>query len=78
MNPFFQSFKNQQTTPNPISIPAPPQNLGQLLSQVAQSIMPFGMNSEQLVRQLVQNGRMTQDQFNQYAQIADSWTGRNS
>lgn len=78
MNPFFQSFKNQQAVPSPMNMPAPPQNLGQLLNQVAQCIMPSGMNSEQLVRQLVQNGRMTQDQFNQYAQIADSWTGRNS
>lgn len=77
MNPFFQSFKNHQAAPSPMNMPAPPQNLGQLLNQIAQSIMPFGMNSEQLVRQLVQNGRMTQDQFNQYAQIADSWTGRN-
>jgi uncharacterized protein with von Willebrand factor type A (vWA) domain len=77
MNPLFQSFKTNQAAPTNGNIPAPPQNLGQMLNQVAQFFMPYGMTPEQIVRQKIQNGEMTQQQFDQFAQIANSWTGRN-
>lgn len=77
MNPLFQSFKTNQAAPMNLNIPAPPQNLGQLLNQVAQFFMPYGMTPEQIVRQKIQNREMTQEQFDQFAQIANSWTGRN-
>lgn len=60
-----------------MNIPAPPQNLGQMLNQLAQLFIPSGMSAEQIVRQKIQNGEMTQQQFDQFAQIANSWTGRN-
>ena len=77
MNQLFKSFQsNQQTTMKNV-VPPPPANLNQLLTRFAQSALPFGMNPEQIVRQKIQNGEISQEQFNQYAQIADSWTGRN-
>lgn len=77
MNQLFKSFQTNQQSAMQNVIPAPPANLGQMLMSFAQSALPFGMNPEQLVRQKIQNGEITQEQFNQYAQIADSWTGRN-
>lgn len=77
MNPLFQSFKSNQAGQGNPGIPAPPQNLGQMLNQVAQFFMPYGMSPEQIVRQKIQNGEMTQQQFDQFARIANSWTGKN-
>ena len=77
MNQLFKSFQSNQQTAMWNTIPAPPTNLSQMLMSFAQSAIPFGMNPEQIVRQKIQNGEITQEQFNQYAQIADSWTGRN-
>ena len=69
MNPFFNSYQqNQQQTGQGFDLNSALQNLAK---QVASS----GMTPEQIVRQKIQNGEMTQEQFNQYAKIADRLTG---
>ena len=70
MNPFFNSHKQNQQ-----------QGFGQnfdlntALQNLARQIAPSGMSPEQIVRQKIQNGEMTQEQFNQFAKIADRLTG---
>lgn len=72
MNPFFNSHQQNQQ-----------QGFGQnfdlntALQNLARQIAPTGMSPEQIVRQLIQNEKMTPDQFNQYATIANKLTGRN-
>ena len=72
MNPFFNSHQQNQK-----------QGFGQnfdlntALQNLARQIAPTGMSPEQIVRQLIQNEKMTPDQFNQYATIANKLTGRN-
>lgn len=70
MNSLFESFHNQQK--NVLSM-----DLNSAIQAMAQQVMGMGMTPEQLVRQKIQNGEMTQEQFNQYAQIANQLTGRN-
>lgn len=70
MNPLFESYKNT-AGPNPVSF-----DLNSALKNLAASIIPTGMTPEQIVRQKIQNGEMTQAQFEQYSRIADQWTGR--
>ena len=71
MNQFFNSHQQNQQ-----------QGFGQgfdlnsALQNLARQIAPTGMTPEQIVRQKIQNGEMTQAQFNQFAQIADRLTGR--
>ena len=72
MNPFFNShMQNQQ------------QGFGQnfdlnsALQNLARQIAPTGMSAEPIVRQKIQNREMSQEQFNQYAAIANKLTGRN-
>lgn len=67
MNPFYKNHQ-QQVQQNPF-------NLQTALQQVA-GRLPVGMSAEQFVRQKIQNGEMTQQQFEQYAQIANMITGR--
>ena len=70
MNPFFNSHKQNQK-----------QGFGQnfdlnaALQNMARQIAPTGLSPEQIVRQKIQNGEMTQEQFNQFASIADRLTG---
>lgn len=69
MNPFFNSFQqNQQQIPN--------FDLNTALRNLANQIAPTGMTPEQIVRQKIQNGEMTQEQFNRLAAIANRLTGR--
>ena len=70
MNPLFQSF--QTNSRNTI-----PQNFQQMLNSLASQVRQMGMTPEQLVRQKIQYGEMTQAQFEQYSQIANQLTGRN-
>lgn len=70
MNPLFQSFQTNSRN-------AIPQNIQQMLNSLASQIRQMGMTPEQLVRQKIQNGEMTQAQFEQYSQIANQLTGRN-
>lgn len=41
-----------------------------------QQVRQSGISPEQTVRQLINSGRMTQDQFNQLSQIANQILGR--
>lgn len=71
MNPFFNSHRqNQQQSFGPNF------DLNTALQNLARQIAPTGMSPEQIVRQKIQNGEMTQEQFNQFASIADRLTGR--
>lgn len=67
MNPFYRNYQ-QQTQQNPFNLQAALQNLARQI--------PAGMTPEQMVRQKIQNGEMTQQQFEQYARMADAITGR--
>ena len=65
MNPFYSSFQQNQSIPNNLG-----NNLmGQLQNLVRQ--IPYGMTPEQIVRQKIQNGEMSMQQFQQYSAIAD-------
>lgn len=66
MNPLFQSF-NQERQPS----------FQQQLSTLAEQIRQMGTTPEMLGRQLIQNGKMTPSQFEQYRQIANQLTGKN-
>lgn len=68
MNPLFQSYQEKN---NPV------QNTFQGLVQslmpqgmTLQQIVPNGMSAEQVVRQKIQNGEMTQAQFQELGQMA--------
>ena len=49
----------------------PTNNMAHLLSQFNQFRSTFSGNPEQQVKQLLQSGRMSQEQFNQFAQTAN-------
>ena len=66
MNSLFRSY-NQGKQPS----------FEQQLSNLARQIQQMGTSPEALGRQLIQNGRMTQSQFEQYRQIANQLTGKN-
>jgi len=51
--------------------PGPTNNMANLLSQFNQFRSTFSGNPEQQVKQLLQSGRMSQEQFNQLAQTAN-------
>ena len=70
MNSRFASFQKQQQQNGP------PSNLNELLRSMMGQIAPTGMNPEQIVRQLVQSGKMSQAQFDKYASVANAWTGK--
>ena len=70
MNPLFDSFKKNQNNGSQNGF-----DLNSALQNLARQIAPTGMTPEQIVRQKIQNGEMTQDQFNQFAKIADRLTG---
>lgn len=72
MNPFFNSHQQNQQ-----QVFGPGFDLNSALQNMARQIAPTGMSPEQIVRQLIQNEKMTPDQFNQYAAIANKLTGRN-
>ena len=70
MNPLYKSFKERQDANQP------PANLNEMLQNFASQFVPRGMSAEQMVRQLIRENKMTQDQFAQFSEIADRWTGR--
>lgn len=51
--------------PNPMS------NMGQMLNKFNQFRSTFSGNPEVQVKQMIQNGQMSQEQFNQIAQMAN-------
>jgi hypothetical protein len=60
MNSLFNDFKPQQNNP-----------MNNFLNQFNQFKSTFTGNPEQQVKQLLSSGRMSQEQFNQFAQMAD-------
>lgn len=70
MNPLFDSYRQNQNNGGQSGF-----NLNTALQNLARQIAPTGMTPEQIVRQKIQNGEMTQEQFNQFAKIADRLTG---
>ena len=62
----FNLFNNQPAAQTP------PNNCLSFVQQVRQN----GISPEQTVRQLVNSGRMSQEQFNQLSQIANQILGR--
>lgn len=68
MNPFYNRHQqNQQSSPF---------DLNAALQNLSKQVVATGMTPEQIVRQKIQNGEMTQAQFQQYSQIADRLMGR--
>ena len=51
--------------------PKPRNNMGDFINQFNQFKSTFSGNPEAQVRQLLQSGRMSQEQFNQLAQTAN-------
>lgn len=70
MNPLFESYKNS-IGQFPLGF-----NLNAALQSMAAQMLPTGMTPEQIVRQKIQNGEMSQTQFEQFSRIADQLTGR--
>ena len=60
MNSLFNDFQPQQTS-----------QMNNFLTQFNQFKSTFTGNPEQQVRQLLSSGRMSQEQFNQFAQTAN-------
>ena len=52
-----------------------PQMFKQQLQAFAQNFQRSGNNPQQLVQNLLNQGKMTQEQFNQYRNIANKITG---
>ena len=72
MNPFYHSFQqNRQPQQGNGYGPAPSFDLNTALQNLARQIMPTGMTPEQIVRQKIQNGEMSMQQFQQYSAMAD-------
>ena len=63
-NPLFSALGGQQMNP-----------MGQLVADAKRLQQTMTGNPKQMVEELVKSGRMSQDQFNQYAQIANQLVG---
>lgn len=55
--------------------PNNPQQFKQQFEAFARNFQQGGQNPQQLVQQLLNQGKMTQEQFNQYRDIANKITG---
>ena len=72
MNPIYEMFTRQQ-------IQSPSVNQNGLLEQIKnirQMLSMTKMSPEEAVKSLISSGRMTQEQFNNYANQANSILGR--
>ena len=63
-NPLFNALGGQQMNP-----------MAQLVAEAKRLQQTMNGNPKQMVEELVKSGRMSQDQFNQYAQIANQLVG---
>ena len=63
-NPLFNALGGQQMNP-----------MAQLVADAKRIQQTMTGNPKQMVEELVKSGRMSQDQFNQYAQIANQLVG---
>ena len=70
MNPLFESYK-KSSAQQPFGF-----DLNAALQNLAARIVPTGMSPEQIVRQKIQSGEMTQAQFEQLSRMADQITCR--
>lgn len=59
-NPIFSMFGNQQ-----------PNNFMNLINQFNQFKSTFSGNPQEKVQELLRSGQMTQEQFNQFSQMAN-------
>ena len=63
-NPLFNALGGRQTNP-----------MAQLVADAKRLQQTMAGNPKQMVEELIKSGRMSQDQFNQYAQIANQLVG---
>ena len=63
-NPLFNALGGQQMNP-----------MAQLVADAKRLQQTMTGSPKQMVEELVKSGRMSQDQFNQYAQIANQLVG---
>lgn len=70
MNPLYKSYQEKQAANRP------PANLNEMLQNFASQFVPQGMSAEQMVRNMIRSGQMSQAQFEKLAAVADSWTGK--
>jgi hypothetical protein len=63
-NPLYNALGGQQMNP-----------MAQLVADAKRLQQTMNGNPKQMVEELVKSGRMSQDQFNQYAQIANQLVG---
>lgn len=72
MNPVFEKFQQrQQQTQQQVNPFSSPQAFQQASGQMINNLNQMGMTPEAGVRQLMQSGQMTQQQFNQLSNQAD-------
>ena len=69
-NPLYQMFGGQPQLQSPMN---PANNLMQQFNQFRAN---FQGNPQQMVQNLIQSGKMTQQQFEQYSQMANQFFGR--
>lgn len=69
MNPLYQSYQENQNRNNGGLPKTAPELIAFLASKMT--------TPEQMVRKMLQNGEMSQAQFEQYSKLADQFTGKN-
>lgn len=65
----FNQFQNRQ--PQPMAQTNPMGNIQQQMQMIQNQLTSAGKSPEEMVRSLMANGQMTQEQFMQYSQIAN-------
>lgn len=81
MNPLFNLLNNNMNTMNNMGMSNPTynnmntMNMTNLINQFNQFKQNFNGNPEQQVKQLLNSGQMSQQQFNQLSQIAKMFQG---
>lgn len=73
-NTLFNQYGQNQNANNSFGMSS---GLLQAMAQASQMISAHGMTPEMLGRQLLSSGKMSEEQFNQYKQIANAITGKN-
>lgn len=69
-NPYSYQMQPVQQPQNNLS------NMQAQIQQIQQQLQMMGQTPEQMVRTLLSNGSMTQEQFMQLSQMADQIVGR--
>lgn len=72
MNPIFERFQQKkQQMQQPVNPFSSPEAFQQASGQMMNNLNQMGMTPEAGVRQLMQTGQMTQQQFTQFSRQAD-------